>query len=135
VRVRATVTSVENDVHRYITQYGRPAPAVVFSSWTRAVISVQLDRPVDGSLRSLIGYPKASTLQRGDRITALIDPRHPSYGELPGHAGQTPRGWLLLLLLAILVTLPMLLALSIIFLNFPRPRSTRQPHDANGPRD
>jgi hypothetical protein len=126
VRVGATVIAVVNDVHKYITQYGRPAPAVVFSSWTRAVISVRLDEAVNGAVRSAIGYPAASTLEAGDRVTVLIDPRHPRYGELPGRAGQTPHGWLVLLVLAILVGLPLLLTLSIIFLDLPKPKSARQ---------
>jgi hypothetical protein len=69
-------------------------------SWT-ARIRVTLAPPVDGVSASVIHYPHRSLLSDGEHVRALVDPREPSYAELPGIPLGTTWGWVLPLLLAV----------------------------------
>jgi hypothetical protein len=65
-------------------------------------ISVSLSPPVDGVDMTIVHFPDYSSLNSGDQVPVLVDPKDPSYAELPGHTFQSSWVWLVPVVLGIL---------------------------------
>ncbi len=90
-RVSAVVEAVHN--HQYCQALG--GGAGTSSCIPRAEILVDLSRPVRGVTRTTAHYPYLSFLRPGQRIMVLVDPRQPTYAELPDHRYRGADGWLI----------------------------------------
>lgn len=53
-------------------------------------VMVRLQTPVGGRDASVVNISGAHPYQTGDRISILVDPRDPSYAELPGQPDEVP---------------------------------------------
>jgi hypothetical protein len=66
-----------------------------------AKIPVTLPSRVDGVTKSVVYYPGRSTLNSGERVRVLIDPKQATYAELPGHYYMTTARWIIWLAMAL----------------------------------
>jgi hypothetical protein len=85
VRVSGTVISANNS---------QVCSARGGCSYT-ATITVQLSHPIGGLSVTTAHYPASTDLVSGEPVTVLVDPKQPSYAELPGHAYTTAIQWIL----------------------------------------
>ena len=92
VRDSASVVSVDNIEHtsKHFTTY-------------EALVTVQLQQPVNGATNSVVHVPDRDNSLPGDEITVLVDPRQPGYSELPGSPSTTTENWVVALVLAVVV--------------------------------
>lgn len=90
VRSTATVDNVANNeaCGRYGCTYS-------------AAIDVTLARPVGGARTTVVHYPNTSDLSDGETVAVLVDPKQPSYAELPGAPFQNNWTWIILAGLAL----------------------------------
>jgi hypothetical protein len=82
-RVAAIVGSVANTQH-----CGRGG------CYYTAAISVLMSREIKGRITTVVHYPGFSGLSAGELVTVLVDPRQPSYAELPGATFAGKWTWL-----------------------------------------
>jgi DivIVA domain-containing protein len=79
----------------YTQASGIPQTATVISEnvgtgkGAQSHVTVRLDPPVGGRDVSVVSIAGAHVYQSGDRISILVDPRDPSYSELPGLPDDT----------------------------------------------
>jgi Protein of unknown function (DUF3592) len=90
VRVSGTVISANNS---------QVCSARGGCSYT-ATITVQLSHEIGGLSVTTAHYPASTDLVSGEPVTVLVDPKQPSYAELPGHAYTTAIQWILGFVLA-----------------------------------
>ena len=65
------------------------------------LMTVRLQRPVDGTTMSVVHVAQEVNSHAGATIAVLVDPSQPGYGELPGSPGVTTISWLLPLALVV----------------------------------
>ena len=82
LRDNATVVSVDNFEHTY-----------KHSTTYTALVTVQLQQPVNGTTNSLVHVPYRDNSFPGDEITVLVDPQQPGYSELPSSPTATTGNW------------------------------------------
>lgn len=90
-RVAGIVQAVHNHQYCQAVAGGAGTSACI----PRAEIVVRLDRPVGGVRTTTAHYPYLSFLRVGQAVTVLVDPRQPTYAELPGHRYRGAGGWIL----------------------------------------
>jgi hypothetical protein len=90
----------------YVQQHGVRAIAIVDSvdntehcsrsgcDYTSA-ITATLGRPVQGRSVTVIHYRGRSDLLAGESVLVLVDPKQPSYAEVPGARFESSWGWIL----------------------------------------
>lgn len=71
------------------------------STWYTAEISAVLAQPVAGHLATTIWVPYSVSAQRGQLIRVLVDPRQPSYSEVPGAPYVTAGQWITQVVIAV----------------------------------
>jgi flagellar biosynthesis/type III secretory pathway M-ring protein FliF/YscJ len=81
-RDSATVVSVDNIEHTHKN-----------STTYTALVTVQLQQPVNGTASSVVHVPYKDNSFPGDKITVFVDPSQPGYSELPGSPNATTAGW------------------------------------------
>jgi hypothetical protein len=91
IRASGTVDSVDNS-----EACGRYS-----CDWTASIV-VTLSSPVDGVRTTTVHYPDFSSLNAGEPVVVLIDPKQPGYAELPGSTFSEPIQWIILALFALL---------------------------------
>jgi membrane protein implicated in regulation of membrane protease activity len=64
------------------------------STWYTAEISAVLAQPVAGHLTTTLWVPYSVSAKRGQLIQVLVDPRQPSYSEIPGAPYVTASQWI-----------------------------------------
>jgi hypothetical protein len=69
-------------------------------SWTAAVATT-LTKPVAGVTQSVIHVPRYSVFVAGDPVAVLVDPKQPSYAEIPGLKFKKSGEWIVLVCLAV----------------------------------
>jgi membrane protein implicated in regulation of membrane protease activity len=89
LRRYAIVSTVHNIEHR-----GRS------STWYTAEISAVLAQPVAGHLATTIWVPYSVSAKRGQLLQVLVDPRQPSYSEVPGAPYVTASQWIIQVVIA-----------------------------------
>ena len=103
----------ESDRSSLVQHHGIRATATVFLvgnhvGCTRRVcndtaeILARFSPPLDGSIGTMVHYPAYSHLVTGDRITVLVDPTDPGYGELPGAAFERSDSWIIMAIMTLL---------------------------------
>jgi hypothetical protein len=67
-----------------------------YDSWTTYDYDVTLSSPVGQSTQTVVNDPTKDfqNFNKGDSISALVDPKNPDYAELPGHPVQSSRWWI-----------------------------------------
>jgi TRAP-type C4-dicarboxylate transport system permease small subunit len=65
-----------------------------------AEILARLSPPVNGTAGTFIHYPGYSKLDRGQNVTVLVDPKQPTYAEIPGARFATQSRWIVYAILA-----------------------------------
>jgi hypothetical protein len=65
-----------------------------------AEILARLSPPVNGTAGTYIHYPGYSKLDRGQSTTVLVDPKEPTYAEIPGARFATQSRWIMYAVLA-----------------------------------
>jgi hypothetical protein len=83
IAVNATVDNVDNS-----ESCGKSS-----CSWTAAV-TVTLPRAVDGVQTSVIHIPRESYLDDEEQVSILVDPKQPSYSEIPGLKFTSSGEWI-----------------------------------------
>lgn len=116
IAVIATVASVNKhsqaNLSGYVQAHGARRTAVVLgaqniahrnksSTTYTAQITATLNPPVDGHLTTTVYVPSGVGYQPGDSITVLVDPRMPTYAELPGEPYVVASQWIGALIFAV----------------------------------
>ena len=91
VRREAVILNVQNEEHHSTTTSGSGSSrhTTNSTSWT-ALVQVSLASPVGGQARTTVHVPDYESASPGDRLTVLVDPKDPSYAELPGSPSTSP---------------------------------------------
>ena len=111
--VGAILYHSQADRSSFVQHHGIRATATVFlvgnrvgctrriCNYTAAIIA-KLSPPVDGSTGTIVHYPAYSRLVSGDHVTVLVDPKDPSYAELPGATFERADSWIVTAILTLL---------------------------------
>lgn len=87
VATQATVINVDNIQHQSHSHSGGT------STWYTAEITVSLTSPVSGVSQTTVQVPHSVSYTPGTMISVLVDPRVPTYAELPGVPDVSAKDW------------------------------------------
>jgi hypothetical protein len=110
--IGAVVTHAQASRSSYVQHHGMLDAATVVSVVNTqhcsrsgchytAAIAAALESPVADAVRTTVHYPGFSSLEAGERVQVLVDPKQSSYAELPGSRFTTEVDWIILTLLAV----------------------------------
>ena len=131
----AVSSHAQADRSNYVQAHGIPVTATVAnvdntescsksSCSHTAAVTVTLPRPVGGTTTSIIHVPRYSVLYDGQPVAILVDPKQPSYSEIPGLKFKSPGEWIALACVAF----ALLILAALDFRNLARMLSHRRTH-------